>query len=301
MIGRAYVDEVVGDVAAAAEAARSALRRWDVDGEPALVKVGMNALFGVPGRAVVIRVGRATGGAAVAHELARALAAAGIATTTPVDGWVADIDGFAVTGWERVRETRQAVSWEAVGETLRWVHDLPRETVPSSYPVADPVRLPWWDFPTMLADVGGDIDAPALAAIEATVARHDGWQSAISAGAVVCHGDVHPGNVLTAASGPLLLDWDLLAWAHPSWDHAALAMWAERWGGDPGMYPRVAEGYGRSYADDPLTVALGELRNVAATLMRVRAARLDPAAADEAERRLRYWRGDPDAPVWRAW
>jgi hypothetical protein len=42
------------------------------------------------------------------------------------------------------------------------------------------------------------------------------------------------------------------------------------------------------------------LRNVAATLMRVRAGRHDPAVRQEAERRLRYWRGDPDAPQWRA-
>ncbi|MFP5488829.1 MAG: hypothetical protein ACLGHQ_11050, partial [Acidimicrobiia bacterium] len=58
-------------------------------------------------------------------------------------------------------------------------------------------------------------------------------------------------------------------------------------------------GYGRSLVDDDLTRALAELRNVAATLLRVRAGRTDPAAAAEAERRLAYWRGDSDAP-WHA-
>jgi hypothetical protein len=42
------------------------------------------------------------------------------------------------------------------------------------------------------------------------------------------------------------------------------------------------------------------MRNVVATLMRVRAGRTDPAAAAEAQRRLRYWRGDTDAPQWTA-
>jgi hypothetical protein len=34
--------------------------------------------------------------------------------------------------------------------------------------------------------------------------------------------------------------------------------------------------------------------------MRVRAGRADPVAKAEADRRLRYWRGDPDAPTWQA-
>jgi hypothetical protein len=46
--------------------------------------------------------------------------------------------------------------------------------------------------------------------------------------------------------------------------------------------------------------AIAELRLVAATLMRVLAGRRDPAARAEAERRLRYWRGEPDAPQWTA-
>jgi len=295
-----FVDRPVGAVEAAAAAARSALAAWGVASEPALLRVGMNALFTVPGQPVVVRVGRATAAAAAAHDLARALAAAGIATVTPVDGWSAAVDGFAVTGWQRVRETRQAVSWELVGAAIRRLHELPRAAVPVGYPIADPGSFAWWDFAAMLADVGAEIDVRARVAIEAVVVRHDGWRSAIAVDPVVCHGDVHPGNVLTSARGPLLLDWDLLSWATPAWDHAALAMWAARWGGDPAMYPRFADGYGRSYADDPVTVALGELRNVAATLMRVRAGRTDPVAAAEAERRLRYWRGDPDAPTWRA-
>ena len=66
------------------------------------------------------------------------------------------------------------------------------------------------------------------------------------------------------------------------------------------MYDAFARGYGRSMRGDPVTESLADLRLVAATLMRVRAGRTDPVAAAEAERRLRYWRGDPDAPVWTA-
>ena len=34
--------------------------------------------------------------------------------------------------------------------------------------------------------------------------------------------------------------------------------------------------------------------------MRLRAGRADPAAMPEAQLRLAYWRGDPDAPTWTA-
>jgi hypothetical protein len=79
-----------------------------------------------------------------------------------------------------------------------------------------------------------------------------------------------------------------------------LLTWASRWGGDGTEYPAFAAGYGRSLADDPSAGAFAELRLVAATLMRLIAGLRNPAAMPEAQRRLAYWRGDPDAPQWTA-
>ena len=297
---RPFVDRPVADVEAAREAARTALRARGIAADPELIRVGMNALFAVPGEPVVLRVGHATAPAAAAHALVTELAAAGIPTPPPIPGLVADVGELAVTGWQRVRETRQAIMWERVGAAVAALHRLPAAIVPHEYPAPAPTTFPWWDFAALLSDVGDDLDAASRRGIEAAVARNAWWAEAVGGAAVVCHGDVHPGNVLTSAGGPLLTDWDLLCRANPAWDHAALTVWAGRWGGDPELYRRFAAGYGRSFADDPLTIALGELRNVAATLLRVRAGRGDPAAAQEAERRLRYWRGDPDAPAWSA-
>ena len=293
---RPFVDRPVADRDAARRAAEGQAARWGLD-EPQLLRHGMNSLYLAGG--VVVRVGEATAPAAACHSLVRWLIGAGVPTVTPVDGLVADVDGFAVTGWQFVRETRRAVDWRAIGRAVRLVHSLDPADAPAEYPLPEPAAFAWWHFDEMVADVERDVDPPALDGLRAAVDRHRGWERRVREGAVLCHGDVHPGNVLMSGSGALLVDWDLMCVANPAWDHAMLTTYADRWGGDPGAYAGFAAGYGRSFAADPLARALGELRNVAATLMRVRAGRHDPVAAAEAERRLAYWRGDSDAP-WRA-
>ena len=110
---------------------------------------------------------------------------------------------------------------------------------------------------------------------------------------LVCHGDVHPGNVIQSADGPVLLDWDLLCAGPAAWDHAPLMTWTERWGGEAGIYERSPQGYGRSFTRR--SVGRGDRRtssgrgNVDASARRSKPI---PAAAEEAELRLRYWRGE---------
>ncbi len=205
-----------------------------------------------------------------------------------------------MSAWERVAPTDVRVDWHAVGAAVRRVHAVALDELPEGYPVPSPVDFPWWDFDALLAEVADLIDDDARRGIEATLEQRGGWQRAIAVDEVLCHGDVHPGNVLASQSRPLLIDWDLLCRANPAWDHAMLTSYAERWGGDRAVYPAFADGYGTNLADDPLTVALADLRNVAATLMRVGAGRTNPSARHEAERRLRYWRGESDPPIWSA-
>ncbi len=294
---RPFVDRPVPDRDAAHILATSLAETWELPA-PRLLRHGMNSLY-VCGE-VVLRVGAATAPASAAHRVVRWLLEHDVPTVTPVEGLAADVDGMTVTGWHLVRETRQAIDWERVGATVRRVHELPLDDVPPDYPVPDPASFPWWQFDEMLAGVADDIDAGALHGLTETVERRRGWSERLRDRPVLCHGDVHPGNVMTSAEGPLLVDWDLMCVADPAWDHAMLTTYATRWGGRPGTYERFATGYGDSFVDDDLTVALGELRNVAATIMRVVAGRTDPAAAAEAERRLRFWRGEADAPMWQA-
>lgn len=294
---RPFVDRAVGDPAGADAFAALAAARLGLD-TPERVRIGMNALYRCGD--VMLRVGRPTVGAHAGLALARWLRASGIAVPEPAGDEVVESDGLAATCWRVVDAVDLPVDWSAVGALVRRVHALDPAAVPAGYPLPSPVVFPWWDFDVLREDVAPDVDPAALAGLDAAIERHREWIVHADTDPVVCHGDVHPGNVLMDRAGPVLLDWDLLCVANPAWDHAMLLTLAERWGGDAGVYPAFAEGYGRSLVGDAAATAFAAMRNVAATLMRVRAGRSDPAARDEAARRLRYWRGEPDAPTWRA-
>lgn len=292
---RAYVDRPIDDVPAAASAAQVAARRWDLE-EPEVLRVGMNAIF----RAgpCVLRVSAPSVPATAPLELMSFLHDAGVCVPIPARSDVIVVGPLSVTCWELLEPVDVPIDWNSVGRMVRIVHGLDRAALPGSVPLPPPTSLPWWDFPSLLDLAGPALDDDARAGIESAIGRHRGWQSID--GAVVCHGDVHPGNVVMTVEGATLIDWDLLCWAPPGWDHAPLLTWASRWGGDGTEYPAFAAGYGRSLADDPSAGAFAELRLVAATLMRLIAGLRNPAAMPEAQRRLAYWRGDPDAPQWTA-
>ena len=110
------------------------------------------------------------------------------------------------------------------------------------YPTPWCATFPWWQFERLLADVGDLLDAAALDAASTTRSlAHAEWRGAIDR-VVLCHGDVHPGNVLQTDDGPVLIDWDLLCVGPAGWDHAPLMTWTERWGGEPGLYEAFADG-----------------------------------------------------------
>jgi Ser/Thr protein kinase RdoA (MazF antagonist) len=196
-----------------------------------------------------------------------------------------------------------AVDWREVGAMVRRVHDI----APSE--LAARVDLPWcgsfahWNLDRHFAELCQHIDAEAKAGMRACMQRWDGWRHVlVEQPSVVCHGDLHPGNVMAGSDGAVLIDWDLMCIGPAAWDHAPLLRWedrwSDRWGGGPGTYDAFAEGYGTSLRGDWVADALAEMRLLVATLMRVRAAAEHPEAVPELERRLRWWRGDPDAPRW---
>jgi Ser/Thr protein kinase RdoA (MazF antagonist) len=208
------------------------------------------------------------------------------------------VDGdLAATAWHRLVATGSEPDWREAGRMVAAVHAIEPRSLPRGQSVPPCESFPWWHFDARLAEVDGALDAAARAGLVEVIERHAGWTEGLER--VVCHGDVHPGNVMRTSDGVTLLDWDMLCAGPPAWDHAML-MRLDRWGWPPRWYDEFTGGYGRSLAGDPTAEALADLRLVAATLMRLRAGLADPSAMPEAQLRLAYWRGDADAPVWTA-
>lgn len=290
------VAEPAGSIDVVAGAAERAARAWKLP-DPELLRLAMNGVFAC-GEGVVLRVGRQSADPSTAIRLAERARTAGVATPRALRDEAFDAaEGLWVTAWERVHPIDGPTDWGAVGRMVAALHTLPPPADAAALPWCG--DFPWWRFEEFAPPVLDALDAEATSGLRRALDAHGGWEALARADRlVVCHGDVHPGNVLSTADGPVLLDWDLACIGPPAWDHAALLTWSERWGGEPGMYADFAAGYGRDLRRDPLATSLATLRLVAATLMRVRAGKTDAAAAAEATERLRYWRDDAAAPPW---
>ncbi len=301
-IGRPFVSEPVGALDAARRVAARAAGEWGLP-EPVLIRASMNATFACGD--VVLRVGRTNASAGLGVRLLEALSALGIRVPTPWPTAPVMLEGLSVTALRRIDTLDRPVDWVEVGRMVSTLHRISVGDVVSGYPLADPVALPWWDLATVLADLEMTdefetvVDARSRRALHDAVERNCEWSGHIrSSPAVVCHGDLHPGNVVTTADGPVILDWDLLASAPIVWDHMPLFAMAGPWGGERAWYRDFARGYGVDLAGSPSIIALAEARDLAATLMKLRGALRDPGAVPEARIRLAHWRGDPSAPRW---
>jgi Phosphotransferase enzyme family len=275
--------------------ATQAAREWGLPA-PQLDRLGMNALF-TCGPDVMLRVGRPA--FPIADEAAWLQFVSSLDIRVP--RLLHDMNGgdrLTVVAIERIQSVG-AVDWVEVGAMVRRLHAIDPDRVQG---------LPWcgefghWQVDDLAEEMRPFIDDQAMAGIDSCLAAWPEWRERMGEHLVVSHGDVHPGNVIQGPDGPVLIDWDLRCRAPRGWDHGPLLQWGERWtdrwGGGPHAYDEFAAGYGESLRGDWMTQALAAMRMVIATLMRVRAGRTDVVAEAEAERRLRYWRGDPDAPLW---
>lgn len=291
--GRPYVDRPVIDGDRADEVARAAASRWGLPA-PRLLRASMNRVYAA-GEAI-LRVGHVNGRAESQLELARRLHSAGIAVPDPMRDEAFGEGDLVVTSWARVTGSG-SVDWVSIGRAVARLHkESSDDLVPGDHPVADPRCFPWWDFDGLLGELAESIDTAALAAIQRVLDRHAGWADWSGERLVLCHGDIHPGNVVVGVDGPVLLDWDLLCLAPREWDLAAMSVWARNWGGDSAWFEDFGRGYGVEVDANRLR-ALGDLRDLAATLMAVRAGRRDTDRAAEARRRLDFWR-DGTGPRW---
>lgn len=285
----------------ARRAAGLAALRYGIRARLEPLRAGANHVF--RGGEAVIRVAAQSADVAGQVALARWLIAEDFPVPAPL-GEAELIDGAWVSLWEYVpAATRRPIDFGQLGEVVARLHRV----APAR--LKDVVALPfcadaaWLAIDRRLAEVeaAGVLDASGLSVLRAASLALRGWQDRARQGMqVVCHGDVHPHNVLMRGDEVVIVDWDLICIGPAAWDHAALIPWADRYGGRPAAYPDFARGYGADGRESPLAQELAAVRLLAATLNTIAMAADDPRCAAEAKARMRYWSGDPAAPTWTA-
>lgn len=262
-----------GDAAAAAVAEALGLPR------PVLVRRGSATLFRAGSSAI-----RVEDSVTTLTDLSVRLRADGIPSPALLDG-PREVGGLVVTVWEWLDSTR-APDHRALGELVARLGrlDVRQYDVPSAtWRVHDVLerRRPWPEpLPGPLREALDGIEDSFDAATRATRA-------------VLCHGDLHAGNVGWTEAGPVLFDWEF-ACRGPQWWDLVPIVGVDRVGdGGTEEADALLAGYGEDPRGREEFEALLRTYLAALTIGMVSRARRDPAAAPEAEVRLRWWDGDP--------
>ncbi|MHB1445432.1 MAG: phosphotransferase enzyme family protein [Acidimicrobiales bacterium] len=271
--------------------------RGIVDGPLHLLRSGSNYVFRAGD--MVVRVSNASSDQADQLALIRRLSEAGVPVLEP-QADLGLVGGARVTLWEYI-EPGTRVDYAGLGHAIARLHTIPPEDLADLVPLPWYGEAPWLQFEANLdAAAGTDIlDAAEVDALRQVCEELRNWHILDSdEPVVVCHGDVHPANVLMRDGRPVIIDWDLICLGPPAWDHAALLTWPGRWGGGPSDYSDFARGYGKDLSADALARRLARVRLIGPTINMVRLATSTDRARAEAKVRLRYWMGDPEAPQW---
>jgi Ser/Thr protein kinase RdoA (MazF antagonist) len=250
---------------------------------------------------VVVRVAPHSAEVSGQVRLARWLVSEGFPVAAPL----ADpdlVDGASLSLWEFIQADQdRPIDFEQLGEVVARLHRV----APAR--LSDVVALPlcgdaaWLavEQNLELAEGANVVDADGLAALRREcVALRDWHDRARQDALIVCHGDVHPQNVLMRGDEVVIIDWDAICLGPPAWDHAPLMTSADRWGGAAETYPDFARGYGADLRESSLAQELAALRLLAPTINMIINGASNPTCAAEARTRMRYWLGDPAAPTW---
>lgn len=266
-------------------------------GPAELLRSGTNHVFAAS--RTVIRVSPRSSRAQLQVDVARRLTTAGMRVPAPLADPV-ERAGAVVTVWERIMPTGEPIDFRALGATIARLHRITPGVVADG-----PLPL-YNDTPALhvgpLLDRLRDLDVlgPSdLAVLDDAYAALRGWSDgAASDDFVVCHGDLHPQNVAMAHGEVVVLDWDTICLGPPEWDHVLLMTVPERWGGPVSAYEEFAVGCGADLRMLDSVRRYARLRLLAPTVnLALRSVR-DARLAAELERRMQFWRGDPEPAVW---
>jgi Phosphotransferase enzyme family len=212
-----------------------------------------NAVFAFPAAGLVVRISgnpRALAPITESLKVTAWLAAGGFPCTVPapVPGQPFAIAGRVATIWQYVREA--ASPPPPASDLARLLRDLHSRAIPPSPPEA---------FIDPLASVTGILESSAADAMDRA---ERGWLAGQSQElhhrwaelrfphpASLIHGDAHPGNLIRAQDGQVVLgDWDHVAIGPREWDLAQVFYTRKRFGRPT---REDVDGFGAAYGWDP--------------------------------------------------
>ena len=238
-----------GETRFSTETARATLERTCAEvglatADAKLIRMGENAMFALHAEKIVVRIARTV---ERRERVERELAVA---------RWLADndfpavrvaeefeqpraIDGRLVTFWHLVDESGKATFDDLAG-LLRDMHSLPA-------PAFELPRFnPFTAVPGRLANPG-NADESAVAFLTQLYDEVRGRYATLVFPSPfgVIHGDAHRGNVIPTSGGPLLADFEVVAWGPREWDLTPTAISVDRFGMPRATYESFARTYGR--------------------------------------------------------
>lgn len=227
-----------------------------------------------------------------------------VVTTVGPAGQPLATDVGPLTVWRWVAPVGPRVGPHAVGALARVLHDRTRELArgPAGRPVEVPVHEPLLAVRAELdrAEEVGATGAGDLRLLRRTWQRlADTWPAPDDdpLGAAVVHGDLHVGNVVPSADGPVLADLELAGWGPASADLAPQVVAVRRYGADPEELDAALAGYGGDPRSWPGFELLVEGYELWVTAWAVANRTGSPAAEREAAVRLERWRTGT-SPAW---
>jgi hypothetical protein len=282
----------------ARKALRDACRELRLNADQAEpLHLGTNALFRL-GDTVLRLAPAGVEFAAVQRELevARCLTLNGVGSIEPMlPAPFALKSGAVATLWRYVEhDPATTVSPRAFGELLRAFHRALGSL---------PCELPALDARAQLAERLEQLEELQVVAaddIELLRERFDAVSSQLSRpnsalGVGPLHGDAHPESIIVGRHGPVFCDFESACRGPREWDLIARAVHHERFGGDERAWRAFCAGYGYDVREWPAFKAFATARALSITCF---ALERTAQHRNEAERRLRFWRGDRRALVW---
>lgn len=262
--------------------ARLALHRLAATGPDEVIRDGASLL--VRRGAVVVRVRPAAERHIADREVAlgRRLRSDDV-PVTPLVGdlqpW--EIDGQVVTAWRWCPAVRPARSAD-LGALAGRLQAATAAGGPGDLTPFDPLAH-------VTEVVAGCDGADAVFVRDRVAALTEPFATAAAddpAGSCVVHGDLHRGNVVVAADGPLLTDLELGGWGPAGYDTAAAVVAVRRYGAPPDGLDRFLAAAGHDPRPWPGFEAMVAVTELWVTAWAVSVAHRNPEWAAEASRRV---------------